>query len=42
MNNGDRIAQLVFAKHEIVSFEEVEELDMKDDRGGGLGHSGIK
>ena len=37
VNNGDRIAQMVFKK-----FIEVESLDMTNDRGGGYGHSGIK
>ena len=42
INPGDRIAQIVFKKFETVEFVEVEELDMNGDRGGGLGHTGIK
>jgi dUTP pyrophosphatase len=42
VNNGDRIAQMVFKKYENAEFIEVEFLDMANDRGGGYGHSGIK
>jgi dUTP pyrophosphatase len=42
VNNGDRIAQMVFKKYENAEFIEVESLDMTNDRGGGYGHSGIK
>ena len=42
VNNGDRIAQMVFKKYENAEFIEVESLDMDNDRGGGYGHSGIK
>ena len=42
INPGDRIAQIVFKKFETVELVEVEELDMNGDRGGGLGHTGIK
>lgn len=41
INNGDRIAQMVFIKHEQASFELVEEL-MDTERGaGGFGHTGV-
>jgi dUTP pyrophosphatase len=42
VNNGDRIAQMVFKKYENAEFIEVESLDMTNDRGGGYGHSGVK
>ena len=42
INPGERIAQMVFKKFETVELVEVEELDMNGDRGGGLGHTGIK
>lgn len=38
---GDRIAQMVVAKHETVSWDEVETLD-ESDRKGGFGHTGVK
>ena len=39
---GDRIAQLVIAKHEIAEWVEVETLDDSERGEGGFGHSGIK
>lgn len=42
IHSGDRIAQLVFAKHETVNFIPVEELDKTNDRGGGFGHTGVE
>lgn len=41
VNNGDRIAQMVLAKVEKLFFDEVSEIDRRDDRGGGFGHTGI-
>lgn len=40
INKGDRIAQLVFIKHEIAQLIEVEELDNTERGSGGFGHSG--
>ena len=40
VNNGDRIAQMVIAKHETVSWEEVEELSDTERGAGGYGHTG--
>jgi len=40
INNGDRIAQLVFAKNERIEFEEVEFLTQTDRGQGGFGHTG--
>ena len=41
VNNGDRIAQMVLAKVERLYLDVVEEIDRRDDRGGGFGHTGI-
>ena len=41
INPGDRIAQMVVAKHECVHWCEVKELD-ETERKGGFGHTGIK
>jgi dUTP pyrophosphatase len=40
VNNGDRIAQMVIAKHETVSWEDVEELSDTARGEGGYGHTG--
>jgi len=40
INNGDRIAQMVIAKHETVSWESVEELTDTARGEGGYGHTG--
>jgi dUTP pyrophosphatase len=40
VNNGDRIAQMVIAKHETVSWESVEELTNTARGEGGYGHTG--
>lgn len=40
INNGDRIAQMVIAKHETVSWESVEELSGTARGEGGYGHTG--
>lgn len=41
INNGDRIAQMVFIKHEQVKFELTEELEDTKRGAGGFGHTGI-
>jgi len=41
INNGDRIAQMVFIKHEQADFELVEELGNTERGEGGFGHTGI-
>lgn len=42
VNPGERIAQMVVAKHEIVEWAEVAELDSTVRGEGGFGHTGIK
>ncbi len=42
INDGERIAQMVIAKHERASFTEVEELDVTERNTGGIGHTGVK
>jgi len=42
INDGERIAQMVFAKHETASWVEVEELDESSRGAGGFGHTGNK
>lgn len=39
---GERIAQMVIAKYEQISWEQVETLDETERGGGGFGHSGVK
>lgn len=41
INNGDRIAQMVFIKHEQADFELVEELGQTERGSGGFGHTGV-
>ncbi len=41
INSGDRIAQMVFIKHEQADFELVEELDETERGAGGFGHTGV-
>lgn len=41
INDGDRIAQLVIAKHETAIWEEVENLDETNRGEGGFGSSGV-
>ncbi len=41
VNTGDRIAQMVVARHEKVSWEQVEELNETTRGAGGYGHTGI-
>lgn len=40
VSNGERIAQMVIAKHEIVEFEQVESLDETERGAGGFGSTG--
>ena len=42
INPGDRIAQIVIAKHEIAELIEIDTLDETERGEGGFGHSGIK
>lgn len=42
VNDGERIAQMVIAKHENADFIEVEELDETERGAGGYGHTGVK
>ncbi|MBP1925302.1 dUTP pyrophosphatase [Sedimentibacter acidaminivorans] len=41
INSGDRIAQMVFIKHEQADFELVEELNDTERGSGGFGHTGV-
>lgn len=40
INDGDRIAQMVIAKHETISWENVDELSDTARGAGGIGHTG--
>ncbi|MBR7171663.1 MAG: dUTP diphosphatase, partial [Prevotella sp.] len=42
VNDGERIAQMVIAKHEQGEFVEVAELDETERGEGGYGHTGVK
>jgi dUTP pyrophosphatase len=42
VENGERIAQTVVAKHERVEWQEVEVLDETERGSGGFGHTGTK
>lgn len=42
IHHGDKIAQMVIAKHETVTWENVQVLSETDRSEGGFGHSGIK
>ena len=42
INDGERIAQMVIAKHEQPGFIEVKALDETERGAGGFGHSGVK
>ncbi|MGN1376297.1 MAG: dUTP diphosphatase [Prevotella sp.] len=42
INDGERIAQMVIAKHETVEFVTVDQLDETERGAGGYGHTGIK
>lgn len=40
IKDGDRVAQLVIAKHETIAWEEVEQLELTERGSGGFGHTG--
>jgi len=42
VNDGERIAQMVIARHEQGDLELVEELDSTERGEGGYGHTGVK
>ncbi|MGN0234121.1 MAG: dUTP diphosphatase [Bacteroidaceae bacterium] len=42
INDGERIAQMVIARHEQAEWVEVEALDETERGAGGFGHSGVK
>ena len=42
INDGERIAQMVVARHEQIVFELVDELDDTERGAGGYGHTGVK
>jgi len=42
INDGERIAQMVIAKHEQPELVEVDVLDETERGAGGFGHSGVK
>ena len=42
INEGERIAQMVIARHEQAVFESVETLDETERGAGGYGHTGVK
>lgn len=42
VNDGERIAQMVIARHEQAQMVEVEELDQTERGAGGYGHTGVK
>ena len=42
VNDGERIAQMVIAKHENAQFIEVSELDKTERGAGGYGHTGVE
>ena len=42
VNDGERIAQMVVARHETVGFTAVEALDSTERGAGGYGHTGVE
>lgn len=42
VNAGERVAQMVIARHETATWEEVEVLDVTERGEGGYGHTGVK
>ncbi len=42
VNDGERIAQLIFSAHAVCEFVQVEELDVTSRGEGGYGHTGVK
>lgn len=41
INNGDRIAQFILSKYEIIDFQEVKDLEETSRGDGGFGHTGL-
>ena len=41
INDGERIAQMIVAKYEIVAWQEMQELESTERGDGGFGHSGV-
>ena len=41
IKDGERVAQMVIAKHETIEWEEVEELPSTERGEGGFGHTGV-
>ena len=41
INDGERVAQMVIARHEQAQWEEVESLDETERGAGGFGHTGV-
>lgn len=39
---GDRVAQIVLTKYEVINFVTVDSIDKNNDRGGGFGHTGVE
>ena len=42
INDGERIAQMIIAKHETIEFAVVDRLDETERGSGGYGHTGVK
>ena len=42
VNDGERIAQMVIARHEQAEWEQVDVLDQTERGAGGFGHRGVK
>ena len=42
VNDGERIAQMIIARHETAAFVEAEELDRTERGAGGYGHTGVE
>jgi dUTP pyrophosphatase len=42
VNDGERIAQMVIARHEQAEWEETDQLDETVRGAGGYGHTGVK
>ena len=42
INDGERVAQMIIARHETADFIEVAELDETERGAGGYGHTGVK
>lgn len=42
INDGERIAQMIIAKHETIEFAVVDKLDETERGSGGYGHTGVK